>query len=292
MRDTRPALAAGVVALLLIGVALATPGGFALVESVASRPLRGELPVVGEYLLVALVVVSAITAILLAVKARSERPLDEESRYFRWLRAPWWIRVAVTIAGIVVIVIAVMLVVRAGVDLPSALSGLVGDAPPAGSDAPRAPGEAGGTNLVGWLATIVFAMAVTLVLALLFILITPEGSIADLAGVDPTDEVADSVELGLADLTTIANPRAAVLACYRTMTIAFRRAGVQERPSDTPFEFLERALVARRVDHDCARRLTELFERARFSNHTIDETTRREALSALNTVQNQLEAVR
>jgi hypothetical protein len=288
----RPALAAGIAVLLLIGIALATPGGFALVESVATRPFRSELPAAAEYLLVTLFVLSMVTAIVIAVRARRSRPLDKDSRLFKWLRAPWWVRALAMVLGFAVFAGLMSLLIRADIDLPNGLDGLVGDAPAEGSDAVPAPGEGGGTTLVGWLATIVFGMAVALVLSLLLVLIMPEaGSIAGLASAsdDDVDEVAGGVELGLTDLTSIADPRAAVLACYLTMTTAFRHAGVPHRPSDTPFELLERALVARRVDDQSARYLTELFERAKFSHHQVNESTRQEALRALRAVQRELE---
>ncbi len=287
----RPALLTGAAVVLLIGVALATPGGFALVESVATRPFRSELPAAAEYLLITLFVLSTVTAIVIAVRARRSRPLDKDSRLFKWLRAPWWVRALTMILGFAVFAGLLSLLIRADIDLPNVLDGLVGNAPVEGPDAP-ALGEGGGTTLVGWLATIVFGMAVALVLSLLLVLIMPEaGSIAGLASTrdDDVDEVAGGVELGLADLTSITDPRAAVLACYLTMTTAFRQAGVPHRPSDTPFELLERALVARRVDGESARTLTELFERAKFSHHQVNESTRQEALRALRAVQRELE---
>ena len=294
MRSGRahPALAAGVAVLLMIGIALATPGGFALVESVASRPVRSELPAAAEYLLIALVVLSGVTAVLIAIRARRSHPLDEDSRLFKWLRAPWWVRALAMILAFAVFAGLLSLVIRADLDLPNVLNGLMGDEPEGPPGSVATPGEGGGTTLVGWLATFVFGMAVALVLSLLVVLVLPEaGSIAALAStpIDDVNEVAGGVELGLADLTSISDPRAAVLACYLTMTTAFRQAGVPHRPSDTPFELLERALVARRVDDQSARRLTELFERAKFSHHQVDESTRQEALEALRGVQRELE---
>ena len=291
----RPALLTGIAMMLLIGIGLATPGGFALVESVATRPFRSELPAAAEYLLITLFVLSAVTAVLIAIKARRSRPLDKDSRLFKWLQAPWWVRALAMILAFAVFAGLLSLVIRADLDLPNVLRNLVGSAPNEGPDAVPAGGEGASTTVVGWLATIVFGMAVALVLSLLLVLIMPEpGAIAGLASPldDDVDEVAGGVELGLADLTSIADPRAAVLACYLTMTTAFRQAGVPHRPSDTPFELLERALVARRVDGQSAKDLTELFERAKFSDHQVNESTRQEALAALRAVQRELEGDR
>jgi hypothetical protein len=287
-----PALAAGVAVLLMIGIALATPGGFALVESVASRPARSELPAAAEYLLIALVILSGVTAVLIAIRARRSHPLDEDSRLFKWLQAPWWVRALAMILAFTVFAGLLSMAIRADLDLPNMLNGLLGDEPEGPPGSVATPGEGGGTTLVGWLATFVFGMAVALVLSLLLVLILPEsGSIAALAMTpdDEVDEVAGGVELGLADLTSISDPRAAVLACYLTMTAAFRQAGVLHRASDTPFELLGRALIARRVGGESAKYLTELFERAKFSHHQVNESTRREAIVALRAVQRELE---
>jgi Domain of unknown function (DUF4129) len=50
-------------------------------------------------------------------------------------------------------------------------------------------------------------------------------------------------------------------------------------------------LARHSVAQESARRLTELFERAKFSNQAVNEATRREALAALEDIRTQLGAL-
>ena len=103
-------------------------------------------------------------------------------------------------------------------------------------------------------------------------------------------ELAAGVELSIADLEHIAEPRAAILACYGHLQSAADEAGVGRRPSDAPFELLARLLHSLGASGVAARRLTDLFERARFSDHEIDEAMRKQALQALAEVRTALAA--
>ncbi|MGI8620927.1 MAG: DUF4129 domain-containing protein, partial [Actinomycetota bacterium] len=67
-------------------------------------------------------------------------------------------------------------------------------------------------------------------------------------------------------------------------------AGIVRRPSDAPFELLARLLHSLGASGAAARKLTELFERARFSDHEIDEAMRKQALAALAEVRTALAA--
>jgi phosphatidylglycerophosphate synthase len=102
--------------------------------------------------------------------------------------------------------------------------------------------------------------------------------------------LAAGVELSITDLERIAEPRAAILACYGRLQSAADEAGVVRRPSDAPFELLARLLHSLGASGAAARRLTELFERARFSDHEIDEAMRKQALEALAEVRTALAA--
>jgi hypothetical protein len=103
-------------------------------------------------------------------------------------------------------------------------------------------------------------------------------------------ELTAGVELSITELQDIAEPRAAILACYRRLQTAADEAGVTRRPSDAPFELLERLLFFLGASGPAGTRLTELFERARFSDHEIDEVMRAEALAALEEVRDVLAA--
>jgi len=65
---------------------------------------------------------------------------------------------------------------------------------------------------------------------------------------------------------------------------------LQRRPSETPYEYLARVLLELRVPGDAVRRLTDAFERAKFSRHEVDEPRRRDAIGALVAVREGLQA--
>jgi Domain of unknown function (DUF4129) len=98
----------------------------------------------------------------------------------------------------------------------------------------------------------------------------------------------EELEGGVDDLKTIDDPRAAVIACYSRMERVVELSGIEHRQSDTPFELLSRLLLERNVSETAARRLTELFEEAKFSVRPIDEDMRIEALEALLEVRSEL----
>jgi hypothetical protein len=113
---------------------------------------------------------------------------------------------------------------------------------------------------------------------------------ADEEGPQTPPELVAGVELSIADLEDVAEPRAAILACYRRLQTAADEAGVARRPSDTPFELLARLLHSLGASGVAAQNLTELFERARFSDHEIDDSMRHQALQALAEVRTALGA--
>ncbi|HEX6744019.1 MAG TPA: DUF4129 domain-containing protein [Solirubrobacteraceae bacterium] len=87
-----------------------------------------------------------------------------------------------------------------------------------------------------------------------------------------------------------ADPRAAVLAAYARMETALASVGLARRPSDAPREYLARLEAGLGGGRAPAARLTELFERARFSPHPVGEESRAEAIGALETLRMELEA--
>jgi hypothetical protein len=107
---------------------------------------------------------------------------------------------------------------------------------------------------------------------------------------ETNDDLLDEIDAGIEDLETIEEPRAAVIACYRRLQRSATDAGVERRASDTPFELLQRLLQHGSVPEERARRLTILFEAARFSTGPIDDRMRREALECLVDIRSRLGA--
>jgi hypothetical protein len=98
----------------------------------------------------------------------------------------------------------------------------------------------------------------------------------------------EGLEAGIEELELIGDPRRAVIACYARMEKMLAAAGIVRRPCETPLELLSRVLVQHRSAESSARRLTQLFERARFSPHRIDQDMRHHALLALREIRNQV----
>jgi uncharacterized protein DUF4129 len=97
----------------------------------------------------------------------------------------------------------------------------------------------------------------------------------------------------LDDIERDPDPRRAVIAAWARMERGLAVAGLPRQPAEAPFEYAGRVLAASRVRPEFVHRLTDLFERAKFSRHTIDHAMRVEAVAALRAVRSDLaEAVR
>ena len=110
------------------------------------------------------------------------------------------------------------------------------------------------------------------------------------AEIEPRATVAAGARDAAAAAAIPADPRAAVLAAYARMETALASVGLARRPSDAPREYLARLESGLGGGRAPAARLTELFERARFSPHPVGEGSRAEAIGALETLRLQLEA--
>jgi hypothetical protein len=97
------------------------------------------------------------------------------------------------------------------------------------------------------------------------------------AGADPASAVDDA----LAALEAETDPRRAIINAYVRMERALEAAGLGRREPEAPREYLARVADALESDQRAARRLTALYEEARFSVHAVDEAMRAEAVTAL-----------
>ena len=76
------------------------------------------------------------------------------------------------------------------------------------------------------------------------------------------------------------------------MERALAAGGIPRRPSDAPFEYLERALRELETSAESICRLTDLFEWAKFSQHEPEPEMREEAIDALVAVRGELRGPR
>jgi Domain of unknown function (DUF4129) len=102
------------------------------------------------------------------------------------------------------------------------------------------------------------------------------------------EEVALAVDESLDDLRTEPDLRKAIIAAYARMERALAVAGIPRRVSEAPLEYLARALYALDASAPAITRLTDLFERAKFSQHDPDPSMRDEAIDALVAIRDEL----
>ncbi|HLX31159.1 MAG TPA: DUF4129 domain-containing protein [Gaiellaceae bacterium] len=104
------------------------------------------------------------------------------------------------------------------------------------------------------------------------------------------DELAYALDESLDDLRADPDVRRAIVAAYARMEKVLAAAGVPRHPAEAPLEYLERALLSLDTSAVAVRRLTDLFEWARFSQHEPEPAMRDEAVDALVAVRDELRA--
>jgi hypothetical protein len=97
-------------------------------------------------------------------------------------------------------------------------------------------------------------------------------------------QLAAAVEESLDDLRREPDARAAILRIYRHFERSLAGAAVPRRPWQTPTEFMRAVLSRLPLPASPVRRLTGLFEIARFSRHPVGETERDSAWQSLTEI--------
>ncbi|HYA09107.1 MAG TPA: DUF4129 domain-containing protein, partial [Gaiellaceae bacterium] len=100
--------------------------------------------------------------------------------------------------------------------------------------------------------------------------------------------VSVALDESLDDLRNEPDLRRAIIAAYARMERALAGAGLARRPAETPLEYMERALTSLDTSAAGVRRLTVLFEWAKFSQHEPEPAMRDEAIDALIAVRDEL----
>lgn len=104
----------------------------------------------------------------------------------------------------------------------------------------------------------------------------------------PAETLALALDESLDDLRSERDPRRAVIAAYARMERALARSGLAREPFEAPREYLHRVLPGVGAGAASIERLTELFERAKFSVHTIDAAMKEEAIVAFESLRDDL----
>lgn len=278
MKNQRVLLSVGIaVGLLLIAAALAPETGVSFRGGSQDQVVVADTPVLFDYLM--LFVTAIIFSAVLFLRASARRQITGPRRPV----SPWRRAVAL------LILLALWVSFPGLQTLVTTVLGELGDA----RDALRRPaGELSGalpdtvsSRLAGYLVTVAFSVVIVGLAALVLVLWHKRPRPEDQG---PDEGLLSDIDAGLEDLSTIKDPRAAVIACYARMLRAAAAAGVERRASDTALEALHRLLENNGVTEPSARRLTLLFERAKFSDHPIDENMRTDALDALLEVRSEL----
>jgi hypothetical protein len=102
------------------------------------------------------------------------------------------------------------------------------------------------------------------------------------------EDFAMSIGDAIDDLEAEPDARRAVIAAYARMEGVLTRNGLRRRPSETTVEYLRRVLLGLTARGDSVKRLTALFEEAKFSRHEIDATMKQDAIGALREIRDDL----
>jgi Domain of unknown function (DUF4129) len=94
--------------------------------------------------------------------------------------------------------------------------------------------------------------------------------------------VAQVLEETLDDIVREPDPRKAVIGAYAKMERTLAARGFPREEFEAPNEYLARILGVVGASGHSARRLTKLFERARFSEHEIDAAMKEDAIDSLS----------
>jgi hypothetical protein len=103
------------------------------------------------------------------------------------------------------------------------------------------------------------------------------------------ERLVRALDEAIEDLRRDPDPRRAVVAAYARMEQALSVYGLPRRPAEAPYEYLGRIGLELEAEEPVAA-LTELFEVAKFSEHSVDEAMRGRAIDALTAVRAEVRA--
>jgi hypothetical protein len=277
------------------GIALTALLALVALASRAHRPGGGSggggghVPeLLGEYIGITMLVLVLLVAVVIGWGLAADRRRRVLEGQTNWRR---------TLGGIVVLGIALVVAIaatdwlhpnngrRPGITVPTAPL-------KAGQEKAKQQKKGAVQRVEGsWLtalilASIILGVSVAAGLAARHKLRNGEELEAEAALARALDEVlADTLD----DLRAERDPRKAVIEVYARMERTFAAYRVPRDPAETPLEYVSRALDSLRVSGTAVRRLTALFERAKFSTHTVDVGMKDEAIETLAAVRAELE---
>lgn len=288
-----PKVVAGIGLLLAIAGALAPSDGGRWDE--VGRRIWVPLP---EWLVATAVTALAIAILVFLVMARPwrrVRKFDEEDTFDdepqpipRWLSALLLlvslIQIAVIVGGILWLAQAYSLVIP---DLGRLFVSTF--LTPSDGEVPAVATSVVTTGLVGTLLLLIGFGSLGVVLWAFFAdRLRPQ----PIAFVSARVPLTAAVEESLDELRREPDARSAILRIYGNFERALAAASLPRRPWQTPIEFMRAALAKLPVPAQATRRLTALFELARFSGHPITAAQRDIALQSLIDIRDTLDRER
>ncbi len=165
--------------------------------------------------------------------------------------------------------------------------------PPPGSTGPTGGtgGQAAKAVPFDWVPVIVVG-SVLLVGLIVAVVVLRRQESAQRTPESIAEQLSNVLDDTLDDLRAESDPRRAVIAAYARMERALAWFGLPRRVFEAPLEYLARVLLELRASTESVRRLTGLFERAKFSTHAIGPGLKDDAIEALVAVRDELRAYR
>ncbi|HEY8104327.1 MAG TPA: DUF4129 domain-containing protein [Gaiellaceae bacterium] len=271
-------------AAVLVGlgiVAIASRGSTPAGASGVRRPTDTLLDVLLSLYLVGLVAGAALVLYMLAVRRKALAEAGQKPR--RDMR---------NAIAMLIMVSAALFLAR---DFSSRRLNQTITVPPApaGGEATTTPGQKPYEPDFAWIPVgITLALIVLAVAAFWWSDRRRRRARGELRGSFLADALADAVDESLDDLRAEPDPRRAVIAAYARLERVLAMHGLPRDPAEAPLEYLRRMLAHLSVSPAAAGRLTDLFERAKFSQHAVEPEMKVQAIHALETVRDDLYAAR
>jgi hypothetical protein len=285
LESIAPRRVVALLALLVGLLAVVAAASRARPEGGSAPPLPADFPSLFDLFLglAALVALTVFGLLAYALWPRGRRKAWEEPAEEREdERLPWPARLLLACVPLLMLVAAIAVLTRFAHEHEAPPITIVGEPP---STAERAGDSA---PVVGWWPFLVVGAIGAIALIAIAVVLVRDRRGRESAELRARKVVAAALDESLDDLERERDARRAVIAAYARMERALDSCGLPRRPADAPLEYLGRALTALNVDANALRRLTALFERAKFSAHAVDLEMKGEAIACLVTLRESL----
>ena len=272
----------GIVALVGV-VAIASRGSTPSGGAGARRPSDTLLDILLSLYLVSLVAGAILLLYLLALR-RTNLSQPGGGRQRNWRN---------TVRSLILVGVALLLAREFSSRRLEGLDVTLPQAPGAGEGTPAASGKDVHEAEFAWIpVSITLALVAVAVFGFWWSGRSRRRALGRRGGNPLADALEAALDESLDDLRAEPDPRRAVIAAYARLERVLASYGLPRNTSEAPLEYLTRMLSSLSVSPPAARRLTNLFERAKFSQHAVGAEMKEHAIGALETVRDDLAAAR